>query len=94
MEDHTTKAPHEVTDVIDVIGLWPSVADFAGDIGIARKHAQTMKDRKSIPAPYWAKVMAAAAARGIVGVTLERLAEIAEAEAERKRQPETAAAHP
>jgi hypothetical protein len=53
-----------------------------------------MKDRNSIPMLSWSKVIAAAAARGYAGVTLEKLHEIAETKAERDRQPQPASAHP
>jgi len=65
--------------VADIMALWPTDADFARDIGIKPSHAQVMQTRDSIPAPYWSKVVAAAAERGIEGVTLELLAQFAEA---------------
>lgn len=61
----------------EVMAKWPTDADFARDIGVKPTHAQTMKVRDSIPAPYWSAVVAAAAKRNVQGITLELLAKIA-----------------
>ncbi len=64
--------------VAEIMGEWPTDADFARDIGLKHpSHAQTMKVRGSIPAAYWSKIVAAAGARGITSVTLELLADLA-----------------
>jgi len=60
----------------DVIHLWPSVADFGSDIGVAYETAKAMRRRGSIPAPYWRRVVYAASERGLEGVTLDRLADL------------------
>lgn len=62
--------------VEQVIALWPTVPDFARDIGITPKHAQTMRARESIPPGYWLDVVRAATERGFKGVSLEVLARI------------------
>lgn len=69
--------------IAEVLARWPTDADFARDIGVKPNHAQTMKVRNSIPSAYWSQIVAAAAARGIEGVTLELLASIAAAKLER-----------
>lgn len=66
----------------DVMSRWPTDADFARDIGIKPTHAQVMKFRRSIPSSYWARIVSAAAERGIDGVTLDVLAAVAAARQE------------
>jgi len=56
-------------------------ASFGEAIGIPSFHAQTMKQRGSIPPAYWARTVKAAQERAVDGVTLERLAQLAEAKA-------------
>jgi len=65
----------------DVITAFGGPARFAEAIGIKPFHAQTMKTRGSIPPGYWVRVVKAAGARGIKGITPESLAKIAEARA-------------
>lgn len=68
----------------DIFTAFGGPARFAEAVGIEAFHAQTMKARDSIPAAHWSKVVAAAADRGIDWVTLEVLAELAEAKADRR----------
>jgi hypothetical protein len=60
----------------ELIGTWPrgvdgdgreltSIGTFAADVGIAYYHAQVMKQRRSIGADYWPRVLDAAAKRGV-----------------------------
>lgn len=65
----------------DVFAKFGGPARYAEAIGIQPVHAQTMKQRRSIPPKYWARTVTAAATAKIDGVTLEALAEIAEARA-------------
>jgi hypothetical protein len=58
----------------DLIDKWPSVADFARDLGVKYQTARFMKKRNSIHPRYWSKVLQAAKDRRIRGVTLEALA--------------------
>lgn len=57
----------------NIIAKWPSVAEFARDLGLNYQTARFMKRRKSIPPRYWRKVAQAAEDRGIRGVSLEKL---------------------
>ena len=57
----------------DIINLWPSLSDFAGDIGVEYGTAKAMRRRASIPVEYWPKVIAKAAERGIDGITPESM---------------------
>lgn len=61
-----------------VISRWPSLADFADDIGVVENTAKQMKKRDSIPHVYWACVVTGAKQRGLKGVTLEALAQLAD----------------
>lgn len=54
-----------MTTFLDIIELWPSVSDFAADIGIEESHARTIKVRNSISPTHWPKLVEAAAARNI-----------------------------
>jgi len=56
-----------------VIDKWPSVADFARDIGVPYQTARFMKVRNSIHPRHWRKVVQAAKSRGYRGVTLDGL---------------------
>lgn len=37
----------------DIIKLWPTLADFAADMGVKRNTARGWKRRNSIPWKYW-----------------------------------------
>jgi len=60
--------------VSDLLGLWPSLTDFASDIRVPLKNASAMKARGSINVDYWPDVVAAAERRGFEGVTYKCLA--------------------
>lgn len=64
-----------------IIDLWPSLTDFAADIGQSYNTAKAIRRRGWIPDWYWEAAAKGAIERGIDGVTLERLAEIAAARA-------------
>lgn len=49
---------------------------LAEAIGIRPVHAQTMRNRKSIPAIYWLDIVEAAREKRIKGVTFDALAKI------------------
>jgi hypothetical protein len=76
-----------MTTYTEIIDRWPSLTTYAADIGVRYGTAQVMRYRGSIPARYWKRVVAAAARRGIEGVSLDLLASI-EAEP-RPRRPDS-----
>lgn len=66
-----TEALDNISTLID---RWPSIAEFAGDVGCSYEAARQMRRRNSIPSAYWLRAVEAATARGIDGVSLEALA--------------------
>lgn len=60
----------------EVIAAWPSMADFAADIGVKENTAKLMRFRDSIAAEHWHVVVAKARQRGIKGVTTDLLAQL------------------
>lgn len=78
-----------MTSFSHIIDLWPSAAEFGRDISVSDVNARAMKRRNSIPNRYWRSVIDAAGRRGIDGITIEFLAEIA---AERPRHDKAEAA--
>jgi hypothetical protein len=63
-------------NVADIFGLWPSDAEVARDIGVSYPTVSSWKQRGSIPAAYWRRVIRAAARRGYSKVTAELLVEV------------------
>lgn len=59
---------------IEIIEKWPSLSEFAADLGVPYGTAKAMKRRGSIPADRWVDVVEKAKARKVKGVTLEALA--------------------
>lgn len=60
--------------VQQIFERWPSASDLARDIGLKRaSHGTLMKFRGSIPVEHWPRLIVAAEARGITGVTYETL---------------------
>lgn len=64
----------------DIINRWPSLSDFAGDIGVEYGTAKAMRRRSSIPPGKWVLIVEKAAERGIEGVNYEVLAVAAASE--------------
>lgn len=58
-----------------IIAKWPSLSEFARDLGVPYGTAKAMRRRGSIPPAYWAAVVSKAALRDIHGVSLQALAE-------------------
>ena len=56
----------------DIISKWPSVSDFADDIGVEENTAKQMRTRNSVNGKYWLPMVRAAEKRGIK-LTLEQL---------------------
>lgn len=69
-----------------IIDLWPNISQFAADIGVSYNTAKHIRRRGTIPAQYWNRAVAGAAARKIPGVTLARLAKLAEEWAARQSE--------
>lgn len=61
----------------DVISAFGGPTKYAAAIGIPGFHAQSMKNRDSIPPAYWADTVAAAARLEIADISLGNLAIIA-----------------
>lgn len=62
---------------VNVIDKWPSTKALALDIGAEPNTVKQWRKRKSIPAAFWLPMEQAARRKGIEGVTLFTLAEIA-----------------
>ncbi len=61
----------------DIVGLWPTPAEFAGDLGIAVERARKWASRNSIPGEWFMAVSDAASRRGFKSVSPELLSKIA-----------------
>lgn len=59
----------------DIINKWPSLSDFADDLGVQYGTAKAMRRRGSIPPEHWLTITTKAVEREIEGVSLEALAE-------------------
>jgi len=57
----------------DIINLWPSLSDFADDMGVQYGTAKAMRRRGTIPTQYFNAVVRSASLRGFDSVTLEAL---------------------
>lgn len=64
----------EPASVSALIALWPTIAEFASDVGCGYEAARQMRRRESIAPDHWPSVIAAADRKGIAGVTFEWLA--------------------
>ncbi len=58
----------------EMINKWPSLSDFARDIGVGYGTAKAMRRRSSIPSEHWLALTMKADERGFSGVTLNALA--------------------
>lgn len=72
-------------DTDAVIRAFGGPKQFGDAIGVSRNHAGAMKTRGSIPPEYWPALIAAAAERGIEGVTADALMQIAAKNAARRK---------
>lgn len=61
-------------DHLSIIEAWPSLTDFAEDIGVSYNTAKHIRRRGRIPADYWTRLVEASKRRGIAEVDLETLA--------------------
>lgn len=60
----------------DVIDTWNTFKEFSSETGIGYEAVRAMHRRNSISPDHWPAVIKAAAARGISGITIEKLAEL------------------
>lgn len=59
---------------VEIINKWPTLSDFADDLGVQYGTAKAMRRRGSIPPEHWLTVVGKAATREIDDVSLEVLA--------------------
>lgn len=70
----------------EIMSLWPSLNDLVSDLNeygphdVHKGHVSSFKNRDSLPPAFWPALVRAARQRRIRGVTLQRLADIKEAE--------------
>jgi len=60
---------------LEIINRWPSLGDFASDLGVAYGTAKAMRRRGKVPAEYWCRLVERAREREIDGVHLDVLAD-------------------
>ena len=63
------------TTVSALISAWPTIGEFAADIGCGYEAARQMRRRERIAPSHWPQVIAAAKMRGVDVITVEWLAE-------------------
>jgi hypothetical protein len=56
-----------------IIDLWPSVGEFAEEMGVNHRTARSWKQRISIPSHYWARLISCALVKGFNSVTPDAL---------------------
>lgn len=62
------------TSISDLINKWPTIGDFADEVGCGYEAARQMRLRESINPKHWESVVAASQRRKIKGVTFKWLA--------------------
>jgi hypothetical protein len=78
------------TSISALIDQWPTIVEFAADVGCGYEAARQMRRRESIDPKHWPKVVSVSEGRGIEGVTFEWLAAKRAAIAERAEMTEAA----
>lgn len=71
------------TPLSPIFDVWPSLADFARDVGIGIEAAKQMRKRQSIAVRHWPAIIRAAAGRGSVITEAQLVACHAPADADR-----------
>jgi hypothetical protein len=61
----------------DIIDAWPTLQDYAADVGVKFNTARGMRQRSSIHMRYWDEVIAAAKRRRIRGINQNVLRQLA-----------------
>lgn len=74
-----------VKTVGDLMRLWPTISDYARDVGLRPTHAQTIAVRGRLPVEYWDITIKAAARRSIDGVTADFILKLHSETPEKKR---------
>jgi hypothetical protein len=59
-----------------IIDAWPDLSAFAADAGVSYGAAKAMRRRNRIVHEYVSNIVRGAQARGIAGVTADRIAEL------------------
>lgn len=65
---------NEPNSISGLIAKWPTIAEFASEVGCGYEAARQMRRREKIAPEHWSRVVTAATARGIPGITFEWLA--------------------
>lgn len=60
-----------------IIDMWPTLVEFAADVGVPERRVRGWRHRDSIPGQYWQAIVDAAKKRGHRHVTLDVLAKAA-----------------
>jgi hypothetical protein len=60
--------------ISELIAKWPTIGDFAHDVGCGYEAARQMRRRESIAPEHWHSVLEASRKRGLHGVSLDWLA--------------------
>lgn len=71
----------------DIIERWPSLGEYADEIGVRYVTAQVMKHRNKISSGHWKAVVSAAKRRGFKDITYDLLVDIEEETRKRSRPP-------
>ena len=72
-----------MSDFSALIGRWPSLSEFASDMGVPYGQAKQWKRRGNIPSEYWQRLIDVAKERGIKRGTADGLTALAAKPAER-----------
>jgi hypothetical protein len=67
----------------DVIRAWPSISDLATAVGQPYGVVKQWRMRNSIPSGHWNALVADAERRGIAGINMQLLGDLAEARKDR-----------
>jgi hypothetical protein len=79
----TAKVCNPMNSFKDILGVWPSVSEFAKDMNIPYQTASSMRNRDAVDGKYFDRIVSAAQKIGHPEVTHELLCRIAAAKHER-----------
>jgi hypothetical protein len=65
-----------MTNIEQLIQIWPRPIDLARDLGVSPSRITDWKNRNSVPVAYWQRILAAARRRGHPEITAELLVEL------------------